>query len=128
MKNTIYVLLKLVVATILLQTLFFKFTAAPESVYIFTTAGIEPAGRIGSGIVELIASVLLFIPGFNGIGALLALSTMSGALLTHFTILGIEVMGDGGSLFYLACTVFVCSAYIVWNQRKTIPFLKNYVR
>lgn len=127
-QTILYNIARVAVAIILLQTLYFKFTAAPESVYIFTTAGIEPYGRIGSGIVELIASILLFVPGLNWLGALLALGTMSGAIATHLTILGIEVMGDGGTLFYLACIVFLCSAFIAWIQRKTIPVIKNYVR
>jgi putative oxidoreductase len=75
----------------LLQTLFFKFTAPPESVYIFTKVGVEPWGRIGSGIAELIAAILLFVPGLTWLGAALALGIMGGAVLSHLTVLGIEV-------------------------------------
>src|SRR4030095_15779857 len=89
-------ILQVVVAAILLQTLFFKFTGAKESVYIFTTVGAEPWGRIGSGVMELIAAVMLVIPVLVPYGALLTLAAMSGALVSHLTILGIEVMGDGG--------------------------------
>ena len=114
-------LLKLIIAVILLQTLYFKFTGAAESVYIFTQVGMEPAGRIGSGIVELIAAVLIFIPGLTWLGALLALGTISGALFFHLTKLGIEVMDDGGTLFILACIVFICSIILLWKNRKMIP-------
>ncbi|MEO8637108.1 MAG: DoxX family protein, partial [Gemmatimonadales bacterium] len=100
---------QLVAAAILLQTLYFKFTGAPESVYIFTTLGLEPWGRIGSGVVELIAAILLLIPATAGFGAVLALGVISGAILSHLTKLGIEVQGDGGLLFGLAITVFVTS-------------------
>src|SRR5262249_12969133 len=93
---------RIVAAIILLQTLFFKFTAAPESVFIFTKVGAEPWGRIGSGIVELLAAVLLLTPRFVGTGAALALVVMAGALLSHLTVLGIEVQGDKGLLFALA--------------------------
>jgi putative oxidoreductase len=123
----IYLLARLVVAIILLQTLFFKFTGAAESVYIFSSIDAEPVGRIGSGVVELIASILLFIPGLNWLGALLALGTMSGAILTHLFIIGIDVLGDEGTLFYLALVVFGCSIFIAWQQRKNIPILKKYV-
>lgn len=123
----IYLLARLVVAIILLQTLFFKFTGAAESVYIFSSIDAEPVGRIGSGVVELIASILLFIPGLNWLGALLALGTMSGAILTHLFIIGIDVLGDEGTLFYLALVVFSCSTFIAWHQRKNIPILKKYV-
>ena len=85
--------LRLIAAVILLQTLFFKFTAAPESVYIFTKVGAEPWGRIGSGIVELVAAVLLVWPRAPWAGAVLALGVMAGAIVSHLTILGLEVQG-----------------------------------
>src|SRR5882757_3212609 len=90
---------RIVAAIILLQTLFFKFTAAPESVYIFTKVGAEPWGRIGSGVVELIAAVLLLTPRFVWAGAILALGVMAGAIVSHLTLLGIEVQGDRALLF-----------------------------
>src|SRR5437773_3285815 len=103
--------LRLIVAVILVQTLFFKFSAAKESVYIFSTLGMEPWGRIGSGIVELIAAILLLIPGTVTVGALLSLGVISGAILSHLTRLGIALpaVGDHGELFALAVVVFVCS-------------------
>src|ERR1700730_10003594 len=101
--------IRIVVAIILLQTLFFKFTGAKESVYIFTTLGAEPWGRIGSGVVELIASVLLLVPRTVVFGAILALGTICGAIFSHLTKLGITIpaVGDGGLLFGLALVVFV---------------------
>ncbi|MCI0352760.1 MAG: DoxX family protein [Acidobacteriales bacterium] len=116
-------ILRLLAAGILLQTLFFKFTAAPESVYIFTTVGAEPWGRIGSGIFELIAAILLLIPAYAWLGALLALGLMTGAILSHLTVLGIEVQGDRGLLFGLAITVFVCSAIVLFLYRTRIPLI-----
>ena len=114
---------QLVVAAILLQTLFFKFTGAPESIYIFQTLGLEPVGRIGSGIVELIASVLLLVPGTAALGALLAAGVIVGALGAHLTKLGIEVQGDGGLLFALALVVFVASLLILWLRRAELPLV-----
>lgn len=116
-------ILRVVVGLILVQTLFFKFSAAPESVYIFSTLGIEPVGRIGSGIVELISSILLMVPQLVPIGAILALGTISVAILAHLTKLGIVVQGDGGLLFTLACVVFVCSVIILLIHRKDIPII-----
>ncbi len=118
--------LRLVVAAILLQTLYFKFTAAPESVYIFQTLGAEPWGRIGSGVLELIISGLLLWPRTVGIGAVGALGVISGALMAHLTKLGIEVQGDGGTLFYLALTVFIGSAVLAWLHRREIPVVGNW--
>ena len=91
---------QLVAAAILFQTLFFKFSAAPESVYIFTTLGIEPWGRLGSAVAELIAVILLLWPRFAALGALLGLGMMSGAILSHLTKLGIVVQDNGGTLFW----------------------------
>jgi hypothetical protein len=116
---------RIVAAVILLQTLFFKFSAAPESVYIFTKVGIEPWGRIGSGVVELIAAVLLFVPRLTWLGAGLALAVIGGAIVSHLTLLGIEVQGDHGVLFALAIVVAVCSAVLFFVYRRTIPIVGN---
>ena len=118
--------LQLLAAGILLQTLFFKFTASEESVYIFTTLGMEPWGRIGSGIVELIAAMLLLIPMLAPAGAVLALGVMAGAIMSHLTRLGIEVKGDGGLLFGLAVVVFVSCTVVLWVRREQIPIVGHY--
>ncbi len=118
--------LRCIAAVILLQTLFFKFTGAKESVYIFTTLGMEPWGRIGSGVVELIAAVMLLIPATAGIGAVLALGVMGGAIFSHLTRLGIVVQGDGGLLFVLALTVTGCSLLVAWLRRESIPVVRNF--
>ncbi len=110
-------------AIILLQTLFFKFTAAPESVYIFTKVGAEPWGRIGSGVVELIAAILILTPRFTWLGSLLAMGVMAGAILSHLTVLGIEVQGDKGLLFALALIVLVCSTANLLLHRSEIPVI-----
>ena len=113
--------LQLTAAGILLQTLFFKFTAAEESVYIFSTLGAEPWGRIGSGVVELIAALLLLVPATVPVGAILAMGVMGGAILSHLTVLGIDVKGDGGLLFALALIVFIASAIVAVIRRSQIP-------
>lgn len=120
--------LQVMVAGILLQTLFFKFTGAPESVYIFTTLGAEPWGRIGSGVVELIASVLLLVPATSALGAGLSLTVIAGALMSHLTILGIDVQGDGGLLFILALIVFVGSAVVLVIRRGELPVIGTWLR
>src|SRR5436305_514233 len=128
MKTTVTIavlswVLRITAAIILLQTLFFKFTAAPESVYIFTKVGAEPWGRIGSGVVELIAAILLLVPRMAWLGASIAMGVMAGAIVSHLTILGIVVMNDGGLLFALALTVFVAGALVLVTHRREIPFL-----
>jgi uncharacterized membrane protein YphA (DoxX/SURF4 family) len=126
MQNKIDWLLRLIVAGILFQTLFFKFTGAPESKYIFQTLGAEPWGRIGSGVVELIAVILILIPRTAALGAVLALGVISGAILSHLTKLGISVQGDGGVLFYLAVAVFIGSALVAWMHRREIPVVGSW--
>lgn len=127
MKNNVFIwVIKLVAVVILVQTLYFKFTGAEESVYIFSTIGAEPFGRIGSGVVELIASILILIPRTTLLGALMGLGTMSGALLTHLVFLGIEVKNDGGTLFILAIITFLCCAILVYNQKSKIPDLLKF--
>lgn len=114
---------RVIAAAILLQTLYFKFTGAPESVYIFTTVGQEPWGRYGSGVVELVASVLLFFPRGVAMGALLALGTMSGAIFFHLTKLGVVVHDDGGLLFGLAVVVFLSAGFLLWVHRRSLPVI-----
>jgi len=112
---------RIVSAVILGQTLFFKFTGAEESIYIFTKVGLEPWGRYGSGVAELIATILLLTPRFTWAGALLALGVISGALISHLTVLGVVVKDDGGLLFGLAVIVFVTSAIAAFLHRRQIP-------
>lgn len=113
-------IVRLVAAGVLLQTLYFKFTGAPESVYIFSTLGIEPWGRIGSGVAELIASALLLWTGTAGIGGVVAAGLMLGAIASHAMTLGIEVQGDGGLLFALAWVVLICSATTAFIHRSQL--------
>lgn len=119
--------LQLLTAAILFQTLFFKFTAAPESVYIFRTLGAEPWGRIGSGVVELVACILLLTPRRSALGALLSLGVISGAIVSHLTTLGIVVQDDGGLLFALALVVFAASAGVLIIRRGEIPLLGRWL-
>lgn len=112
--------LRLVASIILLQTLYFKFTASEESVYIFSKLGMEPWGRIGSGVAELIASILILIPRTTWLGAAMAAGVMSGAIFFHLTKLGIEVMNDSGQLFIYALLVFVSSVALLIIYREQI--------
>jgi len=112
-KKIISIVLRLVAAVIMLQTLYFKFTAQPESIYIFSQLGMEPWGRIGTGVAELIASILLLIPATIAIGALLSIGVMLGAVITHLFVLGVEVQGDGGQLFAYAMIVLIASVILL---------------
>ncbi len=127
MNNNIFTwIIKLTAVVILVQTLYFKFTGAEESVYIFSTLGAEPFGRIGSGIIELIASILILMPRTTLLGALLGLGTMSGAILSHLIFLGIEVKNDGGTLFILAIITFICCAILVFQNRDKMQSLLKF--
>lgn len=119
--------MQLAAAGILLQTLFFKFTGADESVYIFSSLAefvhvpaVEPWGRIGSGVMELIAAMLLLIPATAVFGAILAIGLMAGAILTHLLVLGIDVRGDGGLLFGLGVAVVVASLVVIGLRRDAL--------
>jgi len=126
MKSSLFSwLLRIVVAAILVQTLYFKFTGAAESIYIFKTLGMEPYGRIGSGIIEIVASILILIPRTTLLGALLGLGVMIGAIVSHVFVLGIEVQNDGGALFMLALITFLCCSILVYqNRNKMTDLLK----
>jgi hypothetical protein len=115
--------LQVVSAIILAQPLYFKFTGAPESRFIFSTLGIEPWGRIGTGVMELIAVVLLLVPRTAVFGAGLSVGLMSGAIFSHLTKLGLVVQNDGGLLFALATTVLVSSSIVLWLRRGELPIV-----
>lgn len=119
-KEHITWILRLVASVILLQTLYFKFTGAPESIYIFSTLGMEPYGRIGSGIFELIVVILILMPKTTWIGALGGCGVMTGAILSHLFVLGIEVKGDGGLLFWLAVITLISCLILLYINRNII--------
>lgn len=119
-----YWILRIIPAMILLQTLYFKFSGSAESVYIFTTMMMEPWGRYLTGVAELISAILILIPATAWLGALLAIGTISGAIMSHLTLLGIEVMGDGGLLFSLALVVFTTSLMVLYISRGENPIFR----
>ncbi|WP_106593661.1 DoxX family protein [Dyadobacter jiangsuensis] len=118
-------LLRLTAAVIMLQTLYFKFSAAPESVYIFSTVGMEPWGRIFVGVLELIASVLILIPRTTAYGALIGIGVMTGAVFMHLTRLGIVVLNDSGKLFVMALVVLITCLVLVYWHRSSISGVKS---
>lgn len=112
--------LRLLAAGLMLQTLFFKFSGAAESVYIFSTLGVEPWGRIGTGVMELIASLLILWPRTTGLGALLGAGIMGGALLSHALVLGWEIMGDGGQLVIYAIAILLACLLLLFIFRRQL--------
>lgn len=129
-KLTIFTwVLRLLAAVIMLQTLYFKFTGAEESIYIFTQLNMEPWGRVGIGVMELIASILILYPRTTGFGALLGMGLMSGAMFFHLTKLGIVVMDDGGQLFIYAAIVFIaCLLLAIISRKELIRFLQSIIK
>lgn len=121
-------ILRIIAAVILLQTLYFKFTAHPESVELFSKLGVEPWGRIGTGIMELITGVLLLIPATAFIGGFLGMGLMFGAIASHLFVIGIESKGDGGQLFMLAIVVLICSIFIqIIHRNEGKQFVHKYL-
>ena len=123
MKKKISLGIRIVIAIILIQTLRFKFTAHPDSVYIFEQVGLEPFGRISIGILELIAGILILIPKTVWAGAALTFGVIGGAVFMHLTQLGIEVKGDGGTLFFTALFIFILSGIVLIANRKQLPIV-----
>ena len=118
--------LSIVAAVIMLQTLYFKFSGAEESIFIFETMGIEPWGRYLTGVAELVAGLLLLYPRTSHFGAVIGVGVMFGAIVSHLTVLGIEVQGDGGYLFGLAITTFVCcDTLIALNLKKFLALINK---
>jgi len=126
MKKYFPLLLRIIVALILIQTLRFKFTAHPDSVYIFTKVGLEPIGRIGIGVAELLSGILLLFKKTAWAGALLTLGIIGGAIILHLTQLGIEINNDKGVLFSTAVVTFILSGSILILYRKDIPIIGKY--
>jgi putative oxidoreductase len=120
---------RIISAAILIQTLYFKFSAHPESVELFTKLGVEPWGRIGTGVIELITGILLLIPATAFIGAFLGLALMLGAIGSHLAVIGIESKGDGGQLFMLAIIVLVlCSTIMLMNKNDGLAFYNKFIK
>jgi len=127
MKLNLERLSSIIAAFILLQTLYFKFSGAPESVYIFSELGLEPNGRVGIAVLELITVFLLLFRKTSILGAIFGLFIISGAILSHLIVLGIEVQNDNGLLFGLAILVFICCSITVYKQKeKLFVVMKKY--
>ncbi|WP_340074441.1 DoxX family protein [Leptobacterium sp. I13] len=118
--TTITNVLSIIAAIILLQTLYFKFTAHPDSVYVFTLLGLEPYGRVGLGIIELITAGMLIYPKTTTYGSIIGVVILSGAIASHLTVLGIVVRDDHGILFVLALIAFICCVAILWIKRQEV--------
>ncbi len=114
---------QLIAAGIMIETLFFKFTAAPESVFIFRKMGTEPWWRWGQGIWELLASVCLLAPAWRWLGGILTTGAMLAAILSHMTWLGYSIQGDHGLLFGMAVTTFTCGFTVMLLHRHSIPWI-----
>ncbi|WP_255572929.1 DoxX family protein [Hanstruepera marina] len=123
LKKRILLFIRIVIAVILIQTLRFKFSAHPDSVYIFTQAGLEPYGRIGIGVIELFAGILLLIPKTVWFGSSLTIGLMLGAIFMHLTKIGIEVNNDGGTLFITALITLALASITLYKYKNTIPFI-----
>lgn len=125
LKKRVLLIIRIVIAIVLIQTLRFKFTAHPDSVYIFTQVGLEPYGRIGIGIFELIAGILLLIPKTVWLGASITIGLMFGAIFMHLTKIGIVVNHDSGALFITAIITLILASIILYAFRKDIPFVSR---
>lgn len=126
-KNIISWILRLTVAIILLQTLYFKFTAHPDSVHIFSALGVEPWGRIGTGIIELITAILILLPKTKIIGMVTSFGIILGAVLSHMLVLGINVSNDGGGLFTLAIVVLIASTlFLIIHKKELLSLIQKY--
>jgi putative oxidoreductase len=124
-KNILLWGLRITAAIIIFQTLYYKFSGHPESVTLFTKLGVEPWGRIGTGIIELITGVLLLLPATSIIGALLGIGLMLGAIFSHITVIGIASNGDGGQLFILAIVVLLCCLIYFFIKKQDAIVLVN---
>lgn len=122
-KKIISMILRIVVAVIFIQTLFFKFTAHPDSVELFTALGVEPFGRIGLGIVELIVSLLILIPKTKALGIVSSIGIMIGAIGSHFLVIGTNFKGDGGALFAMAVVVFIAATILFFMHKDEVKSL-----
>ena len=118
-----FLLLRIIIAILLIQTLYFKFTAHPDSIYIFSQIGLEPFGRISIGVLELITAILILNPKSIWLGSLLSIAIISGAIFMHLTKLGIEINSDGGLLFYIALIILILSVIVLFKTRKSIPII-----
>ena len=130
-------LLSIIAAVILLQTLYFKFTAHPQSIRLFTSIGAyihwygaNPYMRIGTGVMELIAGILLLVPSVRFLGALMSLGVISGAIATHLLIptVGVNFGGDPW-LFIMAVIVFVCSfILLIIHKDQGLTLYQQYIK
>ena len=122
-KNLISWVAQIIVVVILGQTLFFKFTDAPEVVELFSKLGMGPFGYKLIGFLELIACVLLLIRPSIIWGAILSWGLMSGAIMGHITKIGFS--GDAGTLGSMAIAAWLLSCLIIYLRKNQISIIAN---
>ena len=122
-KKYVIFILQLIIAISHLQTLRFKFTAHHDSVYIFSQLNLEPYGRIGIGIFELIIAILILIPKTKIIAGMLSIAVITGAIVSHLGPLGVEVQNDNGILFYFALFVLASTLLFLWLQKEEVKLM-----
>ena len=135
LKKNLTLVFKIIISIILLQTLYFKFTGQIESKYIFSKLMAEPYGRFATGIIELFASIFLFIPTLQFLGLGMILGSMFGALTSHIFVLGLAIKGnfegqtvqdDHGILFTLLLVILFSSFVIIsLNFYDFIEYIKK---
>ena len=113
---------QIIAVLIMGQSLYFKFTAHPESVAIFTDINMEPNGRILIGVIELVACLMLLRPASAHYGAILGACTMGGAIVGHFTQIGWH--GERGTLGLMAVLVLVACSVVLYIRRRDLPLIK----
>lgn len=118
--------LRIAISLIYLQTLYFKFTGHPDSVYIFSKLGLEPYGRIGVGVIELIVSILLLINKTKLLSIIVSLSIITGAIASHLLVIGITIKEDDGGLFTLAIIIFTLNIVLIYLHKTDFSRFLNY--
>ena len=117
--------IRIAISLIYLQTLYFKFTAHPDSVYIFSKLGLEPYGRIGIGMLELIVAILLVLNKTKLLSIIVSLGIITGAIASHLLVIGITIKEDHGGLFTLAIIIFTLNIVLIYLHKTDFSKILN---
>jgi len=108
--NAVLWVLQIAAAGVFLMVGFLKLSGNAQLVGLFQAIGLGQWFRYLTGTLEVAGAILLLIPRTSGLGALMLVGVMVGAVMTHLFIVG------GSPL--MAIILLIVTGLVAWGRRQ----------